>query len=94
MAATYPSGDPDRDDRTDDRPALAATPAPTTRRRWVGVVVAVVVLAIVAVVAYMLLYSGGGSGGGTGGSGGGNSGYAMIAFSGETIRRLIRRIER
>jgi hypothetical protein len=93
MAATNPSGDPDRYDRSDDRPTLASAPAPTTGRRWIGVVVAVVVLAIVAIVAYMLLY-GGGSGGGTGGGGGGGAGYTMIAFSGEAIRRLARKFER
>jgi hypothetical protein len=93
MAATYPSGDEDRDDSAYERPTLASATSPTRRPAWIGVVVAIVVLAVIAVVAYLLLYNGGSStGGGGNGGGGGNSGYLVLAFSGKTVRRLARRI--
>ena len=60
---------------------------PAGRSRWLWAVIAVVVIAAVAVVAY-LLYNGGGSGGGGGGAGG----YALVAFSGDGIRRVVRRL--
>ena len=59
---------------------------PAGRSRWLWLVIAVVVIAAVAVVAY-LLYNGGGSGGG-----GGAGGYAVVAFSGDGIRRVVRRL--
>jgi len=104
MAATYPSGDPDRDEAGyDDRPTLSAAPMPrTSRSRWVAVAIAVVVIAVIAVVAYMLLYNGGSSGyggggggaGGGGGNGGAGGGYFILAFSGEAIRRTISKLKR
>jgi hypothetical protein len=97
MAATYPSGDPDRDDTAYDRPTLST--APTTalsRSRWVAVAIVVAVLVVIAVVAYFALYSGDsggtGSGGGQGGAGGG--GYFVLAFSGEMIRRVASKLKR
>jgi hypothetical protein len=89
MAATYPSGDPDRD-HAERRPALASAPARTHRPRWIGVAIAIVVVAAVAVVAYLLLYNGNGSGG----NGGGGLGYLTLAFTGDRTRRALRRFRR
>ena len=83
MSATNPS-DP-----------YSSAPVPARRSRWLWAVIAVVVIAGVAVVAYMLFSGGGGGyGGGGGGDGGAGGGYAVVAFSGETIRRVARRLKR
>ena len=81
MSATNPS-DP-----------YSSAPVPARRSRWLWAVIAVVVIAGIAVVAYML-FSGGGGGYGGGGDGGAGGGYAVVAFSGETIRRVARRLKR
>jgi hypothetical protein len=96
MAATEPTREPDRmEDRP--RPTLAPTNAPTSRR-WLRIVIGLVVLAAIAVIGYMILYpsGGGGYGGGSssGGSGGtGGGGYLVLAFTGDQIRRVIRRTQ-
>jgi hypothetical protein len=82
VAATNPS-DP-----------YSSAPAPAHRSRWLWAVIAVVVIAAIAVVAYMLFSGGGGGYGGSGGGDGGVDGYAVAAFSGETIRRVARRLKR
>jgi hypothetical protein len=69
----------------------SSAPVPARRFRWLWAVIAVVVIAGIAVVAYMLFSGGGGGYGGGGGAGGG---YAVVAFSGETIRRVARRLKR
>lgn len=94
MAATEPTREPDRmEDRP--RPTLAPTNAPTSRR-WIPIVIGIVVLAAIAVIGYMILYpSGGGGYGGSssgGSSGTGGGGYLVLAFTGDQIRRVIRRI--
>jgi hypothetical protein len=91
MAATEPTREPDgMDDRP--RPTLASSSAPT-RRRWVPIVIGLVVLAAIAVIGYMILYpSGGGGYGGGGGGGTGGGGYLVLAFTGDQIRRVVRRI--
>ena len=81
MSATNPS----------DR--YSSAPVPARRSRWLWAVIAVVVIAGIAVVAY-ILFSGGGGGYGGGGDGGAGGGYAVVAFSGETIRRVARRLKR
>ena len=85
MAATNPS-DSYRSDERMGRP---------TPSRWLWAVIAVVVIAAIAIVAYMLLSGGGGGYGGSGGGDGGAGGeYAVVAFSGEAIRRVARRLKR
>jgi hypothetical protein len=88
MAATEPTREPDgNNDRP--RPTLtSATAAP--RRRWIAIAIGIVVLAAIVVIAYMLLYPSGGGGSGGGGAGGG--GYFVLAFTGDQIRRAVRRI--
>ena len=78
----------------------SSAPVPAHRSRWLWAVIAVVVIAAIAVAAYMLISGGGGGyGGGGGGEGGGDGGaggdgYALVAFSGEAIRRVARRLKR
>jgi hypothetical protein len=99
VAATYPNEDPDRGDTGLDRPALSAAQAP--RRGWspwlLGAI-AIAAIAVIAVVVYVLVYSGGsgayGSGGGGGQGGGSGGGYFVVAFAGETMRRLVSRFRR
>jgi hypothetical protein len=93
MAATYPSGEPDRDDDRPPRPTLTSTPVTTARPTWIGIVIAVAVIAVAAIVAYLIVYNGGGSGGGTSGGGnGGGGGYLVLAFTGDQVRRLATRV--
>ena len=96
MAATEPAREPDgMDERT--RPTLARSTTPT-RRRWIPIVIGLIVLAAIVVIGYFVLYpSGGGgysggSGGGGGGGGAGGGGYFVLAFTGDQVRRVVRRI--
>jgi hypothetical protein len=95
MAATYPSGGPDRDDSY-DRPTLSTAPIATpTRSRWLTVAAVAGILVVLAVVVYLFAYGGNdggtGTGGGQGGAGGG--GYFVLAFSGDVIRRVARKLK-
>jgi hypothetical protein len=94
MAATYPSGEPDRDDDRPSRPILASTPVKPARPSWIGIVIAVAVIAVAAIVAYLIIYNGGSSGGTSGGGsgGGGGGGYLVLAFTGDQARRLATRV--
>lgn len=93
MAATNPS-DPYRSDERMDRATMSSVPAPARRSKWLWAVIAVLVIAVIAVVAYMLLYNGGGGGYGGGGGAGDGGAYAVVAFSGDAIRRVARRLKR
>jgi hypothetical protein len=99
VAATYPSGDPDRTDTGDSRPTLSSAPASRARRSlWVAIAIAGVVVVVVAVVAYMLLYNGGTPSYGGGGAGGGGmndgGGYFVLAFTGDAVRRVVNKLKR
>jgi hypothetical protein len=100
VAATYPSGDPDRTDTETSRPTLSSAPAPRARRSpWVAIAIAAVVVVVIAVVAYMLLYNGGtpsyGGGGGAGGGGmNDGGGYFILAFTGDAVRRVVNKLKR
>jgi hypothetical protein len=96
MAATYPSGDPDRYDAEDDRRTLSEAPMPRTGRSpRVAVAIAVVVIAVIAVVAYTFFYMFFFNGESAAGAGGGNGGgYFIVAFSGEAIRRVVGKMRR
>ena len=93
MAATEPAREPDSmDERT--RPTLARSTTPT-RRRWIPIVIGLIVLAAIVVIGYFVLYpsGSGGYGGGSGGGGGaGGGGYFVLAFTGDQVRRVVRRI--
>ena len=96
MAATYPSGEPERATRP-SRPTLSTAAPPERRSRVPWIIGGVIALVAVAVILYFVLYSGssggyggGGSGGGSGGGGGG--GYFLLAFSADQARRIWRRL--
>jgi len=78
---------------TDPSGSYPSTPSSGRHSKWLWAVIAVVVIAAIAVVAY-LLFSGGGGGYGGGGNGGAGGGYALVAFSGETVRRFTKRLKR
>ncbi len=98
MAATYPSGEPERADRP-SRPNLSTAPAPARRLRLPWIIGGLIVLIAAAVILYFVLYSGGGgysgggAGGGSGGGGaGGGGGYFLVALSADQVRRIWRRL--
>jgi len=77
MASTYSSGDRHR------------------RSPWAAIAIAVAVLLVLGVVAYLFLFNGdtgGAGGGGAGGGGAGGIGYFIVPFSGDLIRRTVRKL--
>lgn len=67
---------------------MAETYRGTPNRR--GLIIGLIVAAaVIAVIVYFVAYGGDDASGGGSGNGGG---YAMVAFSAETLRRLMRRI--
>jgi hypothetical protein len=90
MAATYPSGEPERADRP-SRPELSTAAAPARRSRLPWIIGGAIAVIAAAVILYFVLYSGGGSSGGSGGGTGGG-GYFLFVFSADQVRRMVRRL--